>query len=349
MNPFDLEELDTAAYAWPADGTPDLNGPSTARPYKDGGSFIFDTPDTPPAVWGSGEDVLWAEGEALTIYGGSGVGKTTIAGQLVRSLILGDGPVLGHPVTPATGRVLYLAMDRPRQAARSLARQFHPSHRGILAERLTVWPGPPPEDMAKRTGLMVQMCREAGASHVVVDSLKDAAVGLSEDAVGAGYNRARQAVLADGVQVLELHHQIKARADGVKGIDQMYGSTWIAAGAGSVLYLEGQPGDAVVKLRHLKQPAAEVGPFDVMHDDSTGLSTVVDDADPLALVRARGSLEVSELASILFATDAPDRNQVEKARRKLETLARKGLVTRTPTTLPSGASGPTKYTPGDPS
>ncbi|MDT1837607.1 AAA family ATPase, partial [Acinetobacter baumannii] len=91
-------------------------------------------------VWGRGENVLWAEGEALMIYGGSGVGKTTIAGQLIRALILADGDVLGLPVTPAAGRVLYLAMDRPSQAARSLSRQFHAgAHRPALSERLTVW------------------------------------------------------------------------------------------------------------------------------------------------------------------------------------------------------------------
>ncbi|MDI3331750.1 MAG: AAA family ATPase [Micrococcus sp.] len=243
----------------------------TGRQFEDGGEFIFNTPDMPTAVWGQGHDVLWAEGEALMIYGGSGVGKSTIAGQLVRALILADGDVLGHPVAPATGRVLYLAMDRPRQLARSLRRQFHPAHRGEVSSRLVIWQGPPPEDLAENTGLLAQMCREAGASHVFVDSLKDAAVGLSDDKVGAGYNRARQAALSDGVQVAELHHQVKQRADGPKGIDAVYGSTWLTAGVGSVIHLDGAPGDAVVKLRHLKQPADTVGPFDVIHDPDTGL------------------------------------------------------------------------------
>lgn len=316
---------------------------NTARRFTDGASFLFDLPTTVPAVWGTGSDVLWAEGEAVIIYGGSGVGKTTVAGQLVRALILADSDVLGYPVTPASGRVLYLAMDRPRQAARSLARQFHPVHRAEVSERLVVWQGPPPEDMAEHPGILAQLCREAGASHVFVDSLKDAVVGLSDDRVGAGYNRARQTALAEGVQVAELHHQVKARADGPRGVDAVYGSTWITAGAGSVIHLDGAPGDAVVKLRHLKQPLAEVGPLEIMHDDRTGLSTVVDDADPLALVRARGELTAVDLAGVLFSTDAPNRNEREKARRRLEQLTRKGLLRKQTNTAENGALAATVY------
>lgn len=356
MSPHDLEEIDLTDEARPRpdyfdaglytddDGHAPHYLEQTARRFTDGGAFVFDTPETPAAVWGRGEDVLWAEGEALMIYGGSGVGKTTIAGQLIRALILADGDVLGLPVMPAAGRVLYLAMDRPSQAARSLSRQFHQgAHRELLSQRLTIWKGPPPEDMAEETGLLTQMCREAGASHVFVDSLKDAAVGLSDDRVGAGWNRARQAALAAGIQVAELHHQIKQRNDGPKGIDAVYGSTWITAGAGSVIHLDGQPGDAVVKLRHLKQPAAEVGPFEVTHDARTGLSTVVDDADPLTLIQAQGQLTARDLAGVMFDTDAPKRNDVEKARRKLDALERAGLVTSVSNTTPTGGTGPTVY------
>ena len=34
------------------------------------------------------------------------------------------------------------------------------------------------------------VCRVPGADTVYLDSVKDAAIGLSDDAVGAGYNRA---------------------------------------------------------------------------------------------------------------------------------------------------------------
>jgi hypothetical protein len=37
--------------------------------------------------------------------------------------------------------------------------------------------------------------------------------------------------------------------------------TWLTSGAGSVILLNGQPGDPIVSLHHLKQPAAAVGPL----------------------------------------------------------------------------------------
>lgn len=46
------------------------------------------------------------------------------------------------------------------------------------------------------------MCAEADADTVFVDSLKDAAIGLSEDQPGAGYNRARQGLLQPGLTPL---------------------------------------------------------------------------------------------------------------------------------------------------
>ena len=50
-------------------------------------------------------------------------------------------------------------------------------------------------DMAKYPDLLVRMAEGAYANTVVVDSLKDAAIGLNEDETGAGWNRARQKAL----------------------------------------------------------------------------------------------------------------------------------------------------------
>jgi hypothetical protein len=58
--------------------------------------------------------------------------------------------------------------------------------------RLGVWPGPPPYDLARYPHLLIMLCEDADADTVVVDSLKDAAIGLSHDDVGSAYNRARQ-------------------------------------------------------------------------------------------------------------------------------------------------------------
>lgn len=300
--------------------------------FVDGGSFVLDAPDQVVAVWGNGQEVLWADGEALTVVGPPGVGKSTIAGQLVRALMGLAPDVLGYNVQPAAGRVLYLAMDRPSQIARALRRHFAPEERAALEERLVVWKGPPPADLARHTDLLAGLCDRAGASHVVIDSLKDAAIGLTEDEVGAGYNRARQTALAAGVQVLELHHVVKRGANGARPttLADLYGSAWLSAGTGSVLLLWGAAGDPIVELHHLKQPAEPVGPLRVIHDHAAGHSSVWHATDALSLLAVAGASgrTVKDVAAAMFETDQPDRNHLEKARRKLERLVEAGHVER---------------------
>jgi replicative DNA helicase len=306
-----------------------------------GGSFILDAPDTIPAVWGRGDEVLMAEGEALLIVGGPGVGKTTIAQQFVRARLGFTDEFLGWPVQPTGSRVLYLAMDRPSQIARAFRRLFTGTDREALDQRLTVWKGPPPYDLAARTDTLRRMADIAGADTVVVDSLKDAALGLTEDEVGAGYNRARQLALTEGVQVLELHHQVKRGANGGKPdtLADVYGSAWITAGAGSVLHVGGLAGDPIVELRHLKQPAAEIGPVRVIHHHSTGQSTIWHSADLLAMARmSRMGVTAKGAACAVFGTDKPTPSEIEKARRKLDGLVRDGQLRRREG-VPGGVDG----------
>ncbi len=165
--------------------------------FTDGAAFILDIPDTIPAMWGKGKDVAWPEGESLMITGPLGLGKTTLALQLLHAQLgLGNGRVLGLPVEPRPGKFLYLAMDRPAQIARAAHRLFTDEGREALRERVLFWEGPPPADIAKNPLLLNAMAEAAGANTVYLDSIKDAAIGLSDDAVGAGYNRARQHLLA---------------------------------------------------------------------------------------------------------------------------------------------------------
>src|SRR5690606_30677182 len=134
----------------------------------------------------------------------------------------------------------------------------------------------------------------------------------SEDAVGAAVNQAHQGVVAAGIELVVCHHQRKSQ-DGRKPnhLDDVYGSTWITAGAGSVVLLWGQPGDAYVELTHLKQPVDEVGPLSIHHDHVKGRSTVPEPVDLLEL--AKGSpLTVADAARHIYETDSPDRNQVER-------------------------------------
>jgi replicative DNA helicase len=218
-----------------------------------GGAFILDAPKGVPAVWGSGDQVAWSRGEPLLIVGPTGVGKTTIAGQLVAARLEIGGPVLGMPVAPGK-RVLYLACDRPAQVQRALARLVSEDDRQVLDERLVVWKGPPPADFARHPDTLLWMCKQTEADMAVLDSLKDLALKLSDDETGAVLHSALQRTLVEGVEVLGLHHQRKNAASGgkPKGLEDVYGSTWITAGAGSVILLWGEAGDPVVELSHLK-------------------------------------------------------------------------------------------------
>jgi hypothetical protein len=301
-----------------------------------GDRFILDQPKNIPAIWGTGNRVLWAEGEGFMIAGTQGLGKTGIAGQLVRELLgLGTGTLFGLPVCGSGDVILYLAMDRPRQIARSMGRQFDAEEREALHNGLIIRPGPPPADLAKQPELLVRMAADLGARIVFIDSLKDAALGLSDDEVGASYNRARQLLLADGRELCDLHHTVKRNQAGgpPSGIADIYGSTWLTSGCGSVVLLTGDPGDPIIRLRHVKQPADEVGPFTLLADPRTGMFTVQAETDLVALAdrgdgdQAEG-VTARQAAAILFDTDKPGTAQVEKARRKLDELVDLGQLFR---------------------
>ncbi|MEW2610239.1 AAA family ATPase [Streptomyces sp. NPDC047880] len=328
----------------PGDTAPPAAPAADALPsFKTGGAFFQDVPEIPPAVWGHGGDVLWAEGEALLIAAPQGVGKTTVAHQLVRARLGLQGDVLGFPVVPGR-RVLLLAMDRPSQTRRAGHRIFAADDPAYLNDHLVVWEGPPPYDLAQRTDILAAMCDRVGADTVVLDSLKDAAVGLSDDAVGAGYNRARQKALAAGVQVLELHHVVKRGSNGAapNTMADIYGSTWITSGAGSVVLLWGEAGDPVVSFRHLKQPMDEVGPLQLVHDHGAGTTRVRHAADLLEMARLGGvhGVTAAAAAEAVFETKKPTAAQREKARRRLDKLVTSGHLVRVE---PAAPGDPARY------
>jgi hypothetical protein len=312
--------------------------------FTPGGAFALDRPAMPEALWGDGTEVGWAAGESLPITSLPGVGKTTLAHELLLAQLgIGDGRVLGLPVKPRDGTIVYLAMDRPRQIARALARRVDDTDRDVLNERLLVWEGPPPADLANNVMLMRDMCLEAGASTLYVDSLKDAAVGLTDDAVGAGYNRARQLAIQAGIEVCELHHTIKRTTTGGKPgreVADVYGSTWLVAGCGSVIMLEAQPGDPVITLRHLRQPAAEIGPMTVLADRDAGLLEVLHEDDPLEVLRAAGPDGMTARQMATAWLDADDRNATKKAARRLDKLVDAGVAHRLPGTPTPGNPKP---------
>jgi hypothetical protein len=299
----------------------------------DGGTFIHQAPTQVPALWGEDDDVLWAHGEPLLLTGPTGVGKTTLGGMIIagRMGLLPD--VLGYPVHAGHQRTLVLAMDRPAQIQRAMARLLRAWPEETLNDRLVVWRGPPPADLARHPHTLLWLAQQAGADTVVLDSLKDAAIKLSDEETGQGISRAMNLCVTEGVEVLAYHHQTKRGAGGLgkpNSIADVYGSSWITAGAGSVLLLWGEAGDAIVELSHLKQPASEVGPLRVLHDHVAGQSTVYgggDEVDQVLSLLAAGPQSAATVASWLYGETA-DHTDVVRARRRLDKLVRSGHAAR---------------------
>ena len=144
-----------------------------------------------------------------------------------------------------------------------------------LADRLTVWEGPLPFNLVKEPELLAKWVATTDAGDLYIDSLKDIVGSLSSDEAGSAYNRAIGAVIAAGIEVATNHHQRKANAENRKPskLEDVYGSTWITSGAGSVVCLWGEPGDPIIELTHLKQPAEDVGPLDLLIDHDGGSIT----------------------------------------------------------------------------
>lgn len=311
-----------------------------------GGAYILDEHTVVPSLWGTDDRCLWAEGEGFLLCGPAGVGKTTLGQQVaLRRIGVRSGDLLGLPVAPSDDRLLYVAADRPRQIARSFRRMVDEADRERLDDRLVVWRGPPPGDLARFPDLLLELCDKADARTVILDSLKDVAVGLANDEVGAGVNRAIQTALADGVEVGAWHHQRKS--DGTtkpKALADVFGSTWLTAGMGSVVLIWGDAGDPFVDLLHLKQPASDVGPLKLRHDHDAGTTEVVDRVELVDLARATpGGLTASAAARAIFDTEAPTKNQIEKARYRLTKLTAAGQLVEMPGTRGGSDRQPARW------
>jgi replicative DNA helicase len=311
------------------DGVPDRG---TARSRRvDGATFVFSEPADVPTIWGTKETVVWAAGEGFFLVGPDGVGKTTVAQQLVRARLGLRDELFGLAIPPDKGRVLYIAADRPRQAQRSLRRMVSEKDTDVLRERLVVWKGPLPFDLTESPRSLADFAHAADAGPVFIDSLKDVALDLSKDETGSRVNLAFQELIASGIELCVLHHQRKEQ-QGVgkpKRLADVYGSRWLTAGMGSVVLLWGEPGDLVVDLVHLKQPAGEFGPIKILHDHDRGISTADAGLDlERLLANAQHGLVVEETARLLFHKDRPTRNEIEKARRRLDRLVANGAAQR---------------------
>ncbi len=259
---------------------------------------IFAEPEPEP-VWGRGKQVLWAQGQACTLVGSTGVGKSWLTEQLVRAMLGGEPSastdagleVLGFPVK-RMDRILYLASDRPTQI-KGLMRAFlgdlHVA--GVLGTRLVVWPGPVPVSPVGDPKDFVDWLISVGTAHgwgpraagvlgegmalpdvVIFDSLKDFVPDLNQPTDPGLYNQTRQRLVSLGVEVLEMHHTKKGDTTGV---DKSFGSSMFANGSGSVLIMQGDPGATEVTLEHVKPPLDTVEPMNLQHDRARFVTRVV--------------------------------------------------------------------------
>ncbi len=317
QNPRDTEAITEAAAALTRERV--VGGPRRAL---DGAEWLAAQPDGCPSVWGKNDRVLWAQGEPLMIYGPDGVGKTSVAQQIVLHLCgIRNESLFDLPFVKADRPVLYLACDRPRQARRSLFRMIPREMHASLEGKLLVWEGPLPFSIPASPRALLEFVQLHEAGYVIVDSLKDVAVQLTDPETALKVNQSFQWLAANGVELLVLHHPRKdpagmpARA---KTLEDVYGDRNFVAGMGSVVSLFGKAGDPIVTLEHLKQPSGEVGPFQVLHDHTSGTTTLYEHTTLVEILLSfQGPVTVATAARALYAVAEPEKNQMMKVRREL--------------------------------
>src|SRR5665213_2057492 len=165
-NTAPASELETSARSF--DVLLDLNQ-HRARP----GGSILDVAEIVESLWGTGHQSIWPEHEPFALCGPDGVGKTTVAQQLALALAgIRPPTLLGFDVAASERRVLYLACDRPAQVRRSFRRMVAEDDRAQLDDRLVIWEGPLPFDLAAEPDALLALVRRFGCVAVILDSLK---------------------------------------------------------------------------------------------------------------------------------------------------------------------------------
>lgn len=155
-------------------------------------------------------------------------------------------------------------------------------------------------------------------------------------------NIAWQGVIAEDIELLLLHHQRKAAqgAARINSLDDVYGSTWLTAGLGSVFALEGEPGDPVVGMKHVKQPLVPVDDTKVTHDHVTG-TTTLRDVSTVSLaehLRRVGEAGTTAEYAALETIGSAEKKDLQKVRRSLNTMVERGEAEKLPGARTAGGA-----------
>ncbi|MFJ3772478.1 AAA family ATPase [Streptomyces sp. NPDC090075] len=290
-----------------------------------------DDADEPP-LWGNADvAALWQSGESLFIFGPPGAGKSTLAHLVVFGCLGLLDDVLGFPVTDDGHKVLYLAMDRPKQIKRAMRRLVRPEHEQTLTERLIIHRGPLPVNITngKHRDHLRDWALSEGIGTIVVDSIKDVLPNASDEEAAGHYNQARQSCLAAGVEWIELHHNRKANGMNREPntLEDVYGSRWLTAGAGSVISLwQDEPGSPVVSLRHIRTAGEKWRDTTLILDSAEGTLNVESEItlEDFAASHRQG-FTVAEAASALHGPKVT-KGQRENVRSKIKRMEKRGAL-----------------------
>lgn len=250
----------------------------------DGVAFLESGIDTDP-LWGVGSQALMAPGQGSMVFGTDGAGKSTIMQQFTLARTgLGDDEVLGFPVAQSDQPILYLALDRPEQIRRSIARMVDLTDAAVrdrLKRKVIVWRGALPYHCDLDPKAFADWAMQIGGDDlglVIADSVKDMVSSCTEDSAGMGFNDTVQHITSRGVEFACCHHNRKPNAANTRPrkLADVYGSRWLTAGLGSVLNIW-KLDDRRRELTQLKTPYGNpVDPVEYADDYRRGVSNTTD-------------------------------------------------------------------------
>ena len=217
---------------------------------------------------------------------------------------------------------------RPREAFKRLVNL---NDADLLAETPRHWKGAAPvRSREVRSGALADFVESHRAGTLMIDSVKDMTVGLSDDVQRCQFNMAIEEGHRPRHRVLSNHHQRKAQAEKKRPdtLDDVYGPRGLPQATEACCLLWGKPNDPIVTLHHVKSPR-------MRSDRSNSRSTSSKEADSprrrnragTAGCRRHDGLEAADAARQVYETDKPSAARREKIRRQLEELVKGGVAT----------------------